>query len=100
MHYTERYAYSNINHHRSLRPELAAIRKENREMKEKDITYTYVWSINKKMVVARSIKQAIDIYCVQFDALEEEIQSIDRMDSYGDAAALIVDHDKQEEAQP
>ena len=69
-------------------------------MKEKDITYTYVWSINKKMVVARSIKQAIDIYCVQFDAMEEDIQSIDRMDSYGDAAALIVDQDKQEEAQP
>lgn len=69
-------------------------------MKEKDITYTYVWSINKKMVVARSIKQAIDIYCVQFDAQEEDIQSIERMESWGDSAALIVDHNKQEEAQP
>ena len=68
-------------------------------MNKKEITYTYVWSVNKHMVVARSIKQAIDIYCVQFDALEEEIQSIDRMDSYGDAAALIVDH-QSEEAQP
>lgn len=69
-------------------------------MNKKEITYTYVWSVNKHMVVARSIKQAIDIYCVQFDAMEEDIQSIDRMDSYGDAAALIVDHDKQEEAHP
>lgn len=69
-------------------------------MNANDITYTYVWNINKKMVVAQSIKQAIDIYCVNFDAMEEDIQSIDRMDSYGDAAALIVDHDKQEDAQP
>lgn len=69
-------------------------------MNKKEITYTYVWSVNKHMVVARSIKQAIDIYCVQFDAMEEDIQSIDRMESWGDSAALIVDHDKQEEAQP
>ena len=68
-------------------------------MNKKEITYTYVWSVNKHMVVARSIKQAIDIYCVQFDAMEEDIQSIERMESWGDSAALIVDH-QSEEAQP
>ena len=85
-------------------------------MKEKDTSYTYVWSIKKKMVVARSIKQAIDIYCVQFDAQETDISSIDRMDSYGDELALIkveketvitgeyirrcINEEQQEEAQP
>lgn len=68
-------------------------------MEKQGITYTYVWSVNKRMVVARSIKQAIDIYCVQFDAQEEDICTINRMESYGDAAALIRESEAQE-AQP
>lgn len=69
-------------------------------MTVKDLNYTYVWSINKRMIVARSIKQAIDIYCVNFDTIEDDIHTIDRIDCYGDYTAIIVDPHKAEEAQP
>lgn len=68
-------------------------------MEKQGITYTYVWSVNKHMVVARSLKQAIDIYCVKYDAMETDIRSIERMDIYGDEMALIRESEAQE-AQP
>ena len=52
------------------------------------------------MIVARSIKQAIDIYCVNFDTIEDDIHTIDRIECYGDYTAIIVDPQKAQEAQP
>lgn len=71
-------------------------------MEKENITYTYVWSINKHMVVARSLKQAIDIYCVKYDAMETDISCINRVESWDSALALInvAKENEAEEAQP
>ena len=53
-----------------------------------NVRITHVWRINKKLVVADTIKEAIDVYCEFFGVFESYIESVVRIDAMGDYDAL------------
>ena len=60
-------------------------------MNKEDIKHTKVWRINRDMVVADTIEDAITLYKTYYEYPYNEITSIELVKYYDDTALIAID---------